>query len=86
MSRVSRIDPQGSRAKRARNLAQSLKLLDEQGFAVIQHSPTHFRIEIGACVADFWPTTGQYRVRPNGRYSRGVFNLMRDMRAHSKAP
>ena len=78
--RVSRLDPEGSRAKRARNKACSTQILFNHGFSIEQKNKgLHLIVQKHGVVADFWPTTGQYCVRGVGIYKRGVFNLLNDV-------
>lgn len=76
---ISRLDPKASRAKRARNKNHSLQLLSDLGVPFEQKSEHHFVISWRDKTADFWPTTGQWRIRPSTQYFRGVFHLLRDL-------
>lgn len=79
---VSRLDPEGSRRKRAHNTVNSLALLEKHGFTWEQKSPTHYFVHKGSLKAHFWPSTGQYAVMTGKhklKYKRGVFKLMKDM-------
>ena len=76
---VSKIDPVKSRAKRAFNLKNSLQILEKNGFLFEQKSPHHYLVYCEEKVADFWPSTGQWRVRPSNEYLRGVLALMTEL-------
>jgi hypothetical protein len=79
-SGVSKLDPEGSRAKRKSNFENSTQLLKDRGVEFIQKSEHHLVLTHNGKIADFWPTTGQYAVRcKKPRYLRGVFNLIRDL-------
>lgn len=73
---------QESRERRASNRSSSADILRERGVDfVIRNDGAHLIVRYGAATADFWPGTGKYRVRPDGKYKRGVFNLLKDIGA-----
>lgn len=68
------------RKKKSRNLHSSLDLLEKEGIEFVELSPHHFRIG----KYDFWPSTGKYLNREIKKYSRGVFNLLRELNPKHK--
>ena len=64
--------------KKASNLEQSLELLANKGFIFTALSPHHYRYGIW----DFWPSTGKYHNRETKVYSRGVFNLIKEIESN----
>lgn len=71
-----------SKAKKARNLEQSIKILTHQEIPFIRLSQWHLRIEI----FDFWPTTGKYMNRKTKAQGRGVFNLIKEYKKAYASP
>ena len=79
-SGVSRLDPEGSRAKRRSNFENSTRLLREKGIMFEQKSEHHLVVNHNGKIADFWPTTGQYAIRcKKPVYLRGVFRLIKSL-------
>jgi hypothetical protein len=71
---------QWSRERRAGNRRNSADILRERGVDfVTRNDGAHLIVQFGTATADFWPGTGKYRVRPDGKYLRGVFNLLKDL-------
>lgn len=64
------------------------RILADRGFKFETHNAgQHLIVRRGAMVADFWPSTGKFIVRPSkapgapktGKVGRGVFNLIKVM-------
>lgn len=79
---------QESQERRAGNRENSAKILEEKGFKFeTKNDGAHLIVRRGAMVADFWPGTGKFIVRPSkapgapktGKIGRGVFNLIKVM-------
>lgn len=69
---------EASKLRRASNRQTTPALLVQHGVAFVEHnSGAHLVITHNGKTADLWPGTGKYQVRGSGRYSRGVFNLLR---------
>ncbi len=64
--------------RKKRNRAHSLAILREKGitYETLSEGAGHYRI----AHFDFWPSTGKYLNRKTNKYSRGVFNLIKDLR------
>ncbi len=77
-----------SKERRANNRESSAKILEEKGFKFeTKNGGAHLIVKRGAMVADFWPGTGKWIIRPSkapgswkvGRDGRGVFQLIKAM-------
>jgi len=66
--------------KRA-NLVQSTALIMAQGFNRVEtkNGGTHLVIHHNNEIADFWPSTGKYKIRFKGGYKRGVKRLIKEL-------
>ncbi len=64
------------RIKKQNNLKNSIDILKEQGVLFKRLSETHYRIGD----FDFWPSTGKFLNRKTNKYSRGVFNLLKQLK------
>lgn len=67
--------------KKLQNLESSTAILNDKGVNYkSKNGGTHLIItKLGEDVADFWPSTGKYKFRGQGKYKRGVFNLIKDL-------
>ncbi len=67
--------------KKLKNLESSTKALDDRGIKYkSKNGGTHLIIESdGKDFADFWPSTGKYKLRTSNKYKRGVFKLIREL-------
>lgn len=67
-----------SKIKRASNRETSADILRENGFAFeSKNGGAHLIVSGATIIADFWPGTGKFSVRGTGKYSRGVFSLLK---------
>lgn len=60
--------------RRRKNVKTSTKILEDANIAFIKHTEFHYKIETGAGVVNFYPSTGRYIGVYKGR---GVFNLLK---------
>lgn len=60
--------------RRRKNVKTSTKILKDANISFIQHTEFHYKIETGAGVIDFYPSTGRYLGVYKGR---GIFNLLK---------
>lgn len=72
---------QDSKKRKAGNMAGSKGMLKSNGIDFEEkNGGVHLIVKHGDRVADFWPTTGKFNVRGDGRYFRGVRLLIKIMR------
>lgn len=56
--------------------------LAKQGFSFTEHNDGyHFVVKYNSLAADFWPTTGKFKIRSHNNYHRGIHNLIKLMKA-----
>lgn len=68
---------QESIERRATNREASIKLLTTYGVEFERkNGDVHLIVRHDGRVIDFWPSTGKFIERKNGRTGRGVFNLL----------
>ncbi len=73
-----------SKLKRASNRESSAGVLMDRGISFTAHNKgAHLIVEAVLCgaVFDFWPGTGKFIRRGNGETGRGVFNLIKKIKA-----
>lgn len=68
--------------KKVANLEFSTELLVKNCISFDSKSGgTHLIIKKqGSDFADFWPSTGKYKLRGSNKYKRGVLNLLKEFR------
>lgn len=71
-----------SRERRADNRENSADLLRQRGVAFeVKNDGAHLIVRHKGKVADLWPGTGKFRIRPGDKYQRGVFRLLEQLGA-----
>lgn len=66
--------------KKVKNLERSTELLNENNIIYSsKNGGTHLIITHHLKIADFWPSTGKYKIRGQNKYKRGVFNLLNEL-------
>lgn len=69
---------QASKEKKASNQENSTKILQEKGVKFESKNwGNHLVVEGKKGLIDFWPSTGKFIPRCEGRKGRGVFNLLK---------
>lgn len=71
---------EAGQARRASHRETTPELLRQHGVAFdTKNGGAHLVVRHAGKVADLWPGTGKFRIRPGERYRRGVFNLLREL-------
>lgn len=66
--------------KKASNQKWSTEHLEHLGVEFeSKNGGNHLIVRRNEVVADFWPSTGKYKLRSSQRYRRGVGNLLKDL-------
>ncbi len=66
--------------KKEANKMSSTELLTDSGIEFeTKNYGTHLIVSHNDKVADFWPSTGKWAIRPSGDYRRGVFKLIKEL-------
>lgn len=61
-------------------LQENMAALERSGINYTLHNNGyHAIITYNHQVADFWPSTNKYRIRPANRYRHGIRNLLHDL-------
>lgn len=69
---------EAGKEKRERNTLSSTQILIDRGVNFESHNNgVHLVVRHDSLVVDFWPSTGKWTVRGSGKYSRGVFKLLK---------
>lgn len=71
---------QESKERRARNRESAQQVLMKAGIEFEnKNEGAHLIVRHRKDVADLWPGTGLWQVRPRGKQGRGVFNLLKHL-------
>lgn len=66
-----------SRLKREQNVKNSTQLIKSKGLSYIpRNHGTHLTVYHLDLIAEFWPTTGIWKIRDRTKEGRGVFKLL----------
>lgn len=72
------------REKRASNRNASADILRAHGVDFqVRNGGAHLVVRHASKIADLWPGTGKYQMRGDGRFRRGVFNLLHELGVNS---
>lgn len=73
---------EAGKQRRADNRENSADLLRQRGIAFeVKNDGAHLIVRHKGKVADLWPGTGKFRIRPGDKYQRGVFRLLEQLGA-----
>lgn len=69
-----------SSERRADNRENSAEVLRQHGVAFeAKNEGAHLIVRHKGKVADLWPGTGKFRIRPTDNYQRGVFKMLKQL-------
>lgn len=70
-----------SRERKLNNKMQSAAMLDSNGISYTTgNGGIHLVVTHNGLTADFWPTTGKFKIRGQEKYYRGVKNLIKKLK------
>jgi hypothetical protein len=69
---------EAGRERRANNREASTQILKNRGVHFTTKNGIHLIVDHGKY--DFWPSTGKYKNRRTGKYGRGVFKLLKELK------